>query len=69
MKLNGYKCDACGKFYEKNSEKDKSGIPVTGIGILNVKLGVTRYDLCDECIKRVLSVLRPANSQVNVFGE
>lgn len=69
MKLNGYKCDACSKFYEKNSEKDKNGIPVTGIGFLNTKLGVTRYDLCDECIKKVRSVLCPENSRKNVFGE
>lgn len=67
MKFNGYKCDACGRFYEKNEEKDKNGIPVTGIGLLNTKLGVTRYDLCDDCIKRVLGTLYPANARGDVF--
>lgn len=66
MKLNGYKCDACGKFYEKNEERDKNGVPITGIGILNTKLGVTRYDLCDECLKKVHHVLSATNSLSDV---
>lgn len=63
MKFNGYKCDACGRFYEKNEEKDKNGIPVTGIGLLNTKLGVTRYDLCDDCIHEVRLMLRSADNR------
>lgn len=66
MRLNGYKCDACGKFYERNEEKDKNGLPATGIGILNIKLGITRYDLCDECLKKVQDIVFPTNNPEDV---
>lgn len=67
MKVNGYQCDSCGEFYEKNFMKDKNDVIATGIGVLNVKLGVTRYDLCDDCLRRVLGALCPPNSRGDIY--
>lgn len=52
---DAYKCDRCGKFYEKNefkrSQASIQGGIITGIATMTY-LGVDEwFDLCDDCMK------------------
>ena len=56
---NAKKCDRCGKYYT-NSEKRYTvdGLYVGGITTLSIKgNSITKYDLCDDCIKKLLTFL------------
>lgn len=56
MKLNGYQCDRCGSYYEKNETLD-CGKKAIGIAITRLDGTIRRYDLCDDCLTDVLDLL------------
>lgn len=57
--MEAYKCDACGKFYEKNRILLDTRANMSGIGIMVRECGATYeiYDLCEECSKKILDML------------
>lgn len=62
-----YKCDACGKIYNRNKNTDPgSAFVQTGIEILYEQMlpsinstNVTRmhFDLCDDCLKKIKDMM------------
>lgn len=66
-----YQCDACGKFYMKNETKIKfvdhrkpsicnHVCLISGDGPLD-----KRFDLCDECLEKVLNMLHVESAKEN----
>ena len=57
---NAKKCDRCGKYYmdgEKTAH-DADGYYIGGITTLSIKgNSITKYDLCDNCIKKLMIFL------------
>lgn len=50
MRNSRYICDRCHAAYDKNTIKDEENIAV-GVGMLKIGGYVTRYDLCDDCLR------------------
>lgn len=51
MKLSGFKCDRCGMNFDKNTTKNSEGHTLVGMAIVDLKLHLDRYDLCDRCME------------------
>lgn len=68
MKFNGYVCDRCGANYTKNTTRDGDKLYV-GVGILDLKNHVKRFDLCDNCLTLVIKYLTETNPQREVRSD
>lgn len=62
MKLTGFQCDRCGKYYDKHKHLGPGGHHIAGIGVVTTKLTIKRYDLCDDCIEKVMAWLTEPGS-------
>lgn len=51
MKINGYRCDRCGKTYKARKSCDKK--QTIGFAFVKLDLTLDRYDLCDECAEQL----------------
>ena len=56
------KCDRCGKYYDNNEEK-RQGITnirdstIIAIKYLHLNTSVSRFDLCDDCVRKLKDVM------------
>ena len=58
--MNAKKCDACGKLYEHYGKKtdDYNAVVLVMVNNSNSVRGRKDYDLCPECMKKVLEILK-----------
>lgn len=58
MKMPGYKCDRCGRLYDRNTGLTNSkGNRLIGVALVDLKKNLERYDLCDVCLLEVYSTI------------
>lgn len=66
---NAYKCDACGKFYLENETKIKfldyrKPTTCNHISVISRDGPLDkRFDLCDECLAKILDMLHVESSK------
>lgn len=58
--MNAKKCDACGKLYEHYGKnfKEHNSIDSYHISARGLEGEHVDYDLCPECMKKVLAILK-----------
>lgn len=58
MKMPGFKCDRCGRLYDRNTGLTNSkGSRLVGVALVDFKKNLERYDLCDACLLEVYNAI------------
>lgn len=68
MKFSGFRCDRCGRFYQKN-ELVSDGRTLIAVGLIDLKNNLKRYELCDDCLNNVFRFLEEPVSGSEVRNE